>query len=879
MQQLNPSVGTPIYVLDGFNQVQYSYQPVESGLLNSWDTGVVGQGAAVDAYAYMNYILSWWAQRGRNSFDNNGAPVPIIVHYQKNLNCNSQFLNNEFHIGDCQKAALDMVPDSAALDALAHEFQHGVNSSVFTGMLFTTLLDYDAGPINESLGDVFGQFIESDFHASNSLAYAPTPTLFGEATYALEPGAVGPWSRNLVDPHQPQDGNPIYQQPDAMTDCLYKFNNSDTHINSGIPNRAWSIATLGGIDSTTGSGVDPANSLGMNVSEQLYLSLIQNPPSLGNLIAGTDFKMVGNALMAFARMKYGQPQVTAVACAWWSVGVFTIQDAQLQDVDVTTACASGFTTPCTAGNPGQGPTGCGARSALASCPSTPCATAPSGETCSTDGTTVYTCDGAGSTIGGTFCVNGCLPNTLGLAACAGATGPGAGGGSGPCYALLPGDYCGGNGSGDPSILYSCSGNSIVKAVDCVGGCSFNSVPGGPPAPPPGCSGGGSESCFGLAVGDYCGDDLVCGDPNVLYHCDLNGNASVANVCAMGCTIRSSGSQPGGADQCTGAYSQLAGMDTCKPGSQVPVSTGSGGTEVSGGGYGGMINGSGVVCSPEVEGFEGVPDLPNGLYCGLNGTITYCRGGVIQGIRMCPAGCTPGSSEGKDTCNGICANVISGTACASDGVTLIQCDLSVQVGENRCPTGDICGGVPPTCGPPCVKDSDCAPKFICRNGACEPSPAVTFRFSPISFATTTDTDCNNPPASQDKQVISGVDSSGALTLVCNPIVNPDGSISTTPQTTTEQVSCGDGHGAVVQVSCSGDGVVGDVVQQAVVQISISDQCGTNALDPNNTQAIQVFPLNPGDTLTQPIDSCDAFSGSCMGCNFNSFSTELQITATR
>lgn len=145
-------------------------------------------------------------------------------------------------------------------------------------------------------------------------------------------------------------------------------------------------------------------------------------------------------------------------------------------------------------------------------------------------------------------------------------------------------------------------------------------------------------------------------------------------------------------------------------------------------------------------------------------------------------------------------------------------------------------MPATCGPPCLKDSDCSPNFICRNGACEPRPSVTFRLAPISFATTTDTDCNHPPVSQDPQVIAGLDPSGALTLVCNPIVNPDGSLSTTPQTTTQQVSCGDGHGAIVEVSCSGDGVVGDVVQQATLVVSISDQCGTNTTNTNNANLI-------------------------------------------
>ena len=80
---------------------------------------------------------------------------------------------------------------------------------------------------------------------------------------------------------------PGFAQPDAESDCLYNANNSDVHANSGIPNRAWSIATFGGTDSTTGFGVDPANSLGMNISEQLYLNLITNPPSGLWLLAAT----------------------------------------------------------------------------------------------------------------------------------------------------------------------------------------------------------------------------------------------------------------------------------------------------------------------------------------------------------------------------------------------------------------------------------------------------------------------------------------------------------------------------------------------------------------------------------------------------------------
>ena len=140
----------------------------------------------------------------------------------------------------------------------------------------------------------------------------------------------------------------------------------------------------------------------------------------------------------------------------------------------------------------------------------------------------------------------------------------------------------------------------------------------------------------------------------------------------------------------------------------------------------------------------------------------------------------------------------------------------------------------------------------------------------------DADCSNPPASQDRQTISGLQD-GVLLSLCSPIVNPDGSFSTTPQTTIQQVSCGDDHGAVVAVSCSGDGVVGHDAVQATVVISISDHCATNAsLEPNNSQLITMT-LNPGDDQFQSLKSCDSFSPTCMGCDFNSFSTELEVFA--
>src|SRR5260370_16072459 len=314
---------------------------------------------------------------------------------------------------------------------------HG--SATAGGKLIAYALYPDARPLNESLGDVFGQFIESDFVSTNSLAYNSTPRLIGEAEFAVNPSAPGGWIRNLVDPHLP--GTYDSGGPDSMTDCLYDPHNSDEHVNASIPNRAWSLATFGGIDSTTGKGVDPSIALGMSLSEQFYLMLIQNHPTLGGLTPGDMYHQVAQALVGSARMRFGDlsPQERAIACAWFGVSVLSPGEFVLLGFHPFPDCASGQSSPCQsqgAGAPAN--TSCGGGTGtLSSCPGTPCPNAPSGPACSTDGTTLYTCDGKGGTVGGTLCTN-CRAG--GRAACAAAAAAPAGGGGGPCRFLLHGKY-------------------------------------------------------------------------------------------------------------------------------------------------------------------------------------------------------------------------------------------------------------------------------------------------------------------------------------------------------------------------------------------------------------------------------------------------------
>ncbi len=727
-----------------------SQEPVTimSNDLMSWDTAGIGRGAAVDAYFYFNDILSWWAARGRTSFDNNGGTIDIFVH-DGNTFCDAEWSpdDKKFNIGDCTPS---VYPFSVGLDILGHEFQHAINDSVFhIDQIIAANTDPDAAPLDESLGDVFGQFIESSFPAG-ALSYAATPELMGEGPYALMPHASGAWIRNLVDPHFSGASQPA--SPDSLTDCLYNSNNPNGHVNAGIPNRAWSIATFGGIDSTTGYGVDPSGALGMDVSEQLYQMLISMPPLLGSQTPGQMFFQLGQALVSNAVFYFGpvSPQVQALACAWYGAGVFLIQDVINLGFDPTSQCAIGATSPCqsaAASAPTQASCGTGSQ-AITSCAGTPCPNAPSGLACSTDGATLYMCDGSGDTTGGTPCSNGCS-----AAACLAAGPAPVGGGGTPCSSLLPGTYCGGNGRGASNILYTCSGTGIVSnSTVCGGGCQMNTVPAGGASPPPSLCNQGL-SCVGLPEGYYCGNDKVCGELNVLYHCDSGAITSVL-PCPMGCSILSTPSQFGGADNCTGPSSTQAGKDSCKPGPQTTVPSGTAqnncppgqtppdccpvgdGPCRSASAVGGSPLGpQTVICSAQNPGENSLSD---GLYCGPDNTITRCLGGVNEETQTCPAGCMR-NGNGLDACVGGCAEAYTGYECASDHVTILQCDLTAVVGQKTCSVGcetlpefgglgfsGFCISPPPQCvlrlnGSNCASDGktllDCENQYIVDQETC------------------------------------------------------------------------------------------------------------------------------------------------------------------
>ena len=106
-------------------------------------------------------------------------------------------------------------------DVVAHELTHGVTQ--YTSNLFYY---YQSGAINESLSDVFGEFVDQTNGRGNDIP--SVRWLMGEDVARL--GAI----RNMQNP-------PAFGDPDRMTSAFYyrgADDNGGVHTNSGVNNKA-----------------------------------------------------------------------------------------------------------------------------------------------------------------------------------------------------------------------------------------------------------------------------------------------------------------------------------------------------------------------------------------------------------------------------------------------------------------------------------------------------------------------------------------------------------------------------------------------------------------------------------------------------------------
>jgi thermolysin len=263
---------------------------VTSTTLSSWDTGV-GRGAAVDAHTYAGVVFDYYKKvHARNAIDGAGTPMLSTAHF-------GQAYENAFWDGTGMSygdGGSLFKPLSAGLDVVAHEFTHGVTES-------TSALVYQgqSGALNESVSDIFGVFIEHSLKPDDTKNW-----LMGES--------IAKTSTGLRDFKAPANG----QQPANMKSYVNtQQDNGGVHINSGIPNNAAFLMTMGGTNPTSGTVVKFG--IGWEKSEKVWYRA-----NTKYFLSTTNFAQAAQAVMQSAKdLALTDNELNIVDCAWKATGV------------------------------------------------------------------------------------------------------------------------------------------------------------------------------------------------------------------------------------------------------------------------------------------------------------------------------------------------------------------------------------------------------------------------------------------------------------------------------------------------------------------------------------------------------------------------------
>lgn len=214
---------------------------------------------------------AFFAKRfGRNSLNGKGMPLISTVRFCPQSTLSSCPYANAFWNGVQMYYGAGF---AKADDVVAHELAHGLTT--FTSKL---LYWFQSGAINESMSDIFGEFVDQTDGLGNDSA--GVKWLLGEDL----PGGAG---RNMKDPGSSAQG----ASPDRMRSPNYTADGSLTdrggvHYNSGVGNKAAYLITQGDTfngQTVAGIGLDKAAALYYRVQTKL-------------LTSGSDYTDLGAAL-------------------------------------------------------------------------------------------------------------------------------------------------------------------------------------------------------------------------------------------------------------------------------------------------------------------------------------------------------------------------------------------------------------------------------------------------------------------------------------------------------------------------------------------------------------------------------------------------------
>ncbi len=146
-------------------------------------------------------------------------------------------------------------------------------------------------------------------------------------------------------------------------------------------------------------------------------------------------------------------------------------------------------------------------------------------------------------------------------------------------------------------------------------------------------------------------------------------------------------------------------------------------------------------------------------------------------------------------------------------------------------------------------------------------------STSSFATTGGNlfNCSEPAQAAVPRALGGGP------IACEPEV-VGGKFTTTPIIVKQSLGCGDGHGAIVTVTCAGTGNGDDVA--VTVSVALGSSCDASNASLIDEQAFTAE-LSPRASQTAQLASCGAFDDYCTPsneCDFNVFQADLVVTNT-
>ncbi|MCF6376305.1 M4 family metallopeptidase [Nocardioides KLBMP 9356] len=194
-----------------------------------------GDVAVDEAATGIEATLAMFAEvLARSSYDDEGAPVSLTVHYGSRYN-NAFWDGAQLVFGDGDGKVFERF--TKPVDVLAHEFSHGVVEHT-AGLVYLG----QSGALNESVADVFASCLKQRLLGQDA---ADGDWLIGEGIFTSSVRARA--LRDMAAPGTAYDDPQLGADPQVghMDDYVETTDdNGGVHLNSGIPNKAFQLAAV-----------------------------------------------------------------------------------------------------------------------------------------------------------------------------------------------------------------------------------------------------------------------------------------------------------------------------------------------------------------------------------------------------------------------------------------------------------------------------------------------------------------------------------------------------------------------------------------------------------------------------------------------------------